>query len=104
MDTIAQRASEYTGRNLKWCVEGEIFHLFDYSGLGDLALAIAPGRGLREVYMRARHFGLSQADLLSIEAHLRDKAQAPRLTIQHTEEAEKARERADQLMKWWGLQ
>lgn len=71
LDAVASRASRFTGRMLKWSIRREVFHLEDETALGNLALVRSGyGGGLREAYMRIRHFGLTPDDLNVIHAAL----------------------------------
>jgi hypothetical protein len=70
LDAIAAKASKFTGRTLGWSIKQGVFSLSDTTTLGNLGLAVAPHGGLREVYMRARNFGLNEKDLEVVKAHL----------------------------------
>lgn len=70
LDAIAQAASKFTGRKLRWTIDTGLFRLEDDTAYGNLTLKLLPDGDLREVYMRMRHFGLRHEDCVVIKQAL----------------------------------
>lgn len=71
LDAICIRAARHTGRALRWQIADGKYRLYDDTHTGNLVLEAGTDGGLREVYMRIRHFGLTPEDCTCIKQALR---------------------------------